>query len=151
MVDGIAHMFLRKHAAQRPSPKQVKLSSSARILDWKTPIPSLNGTATGISILRRVAFWVPASLQLLLISLSPVKSRAAVQRTFARRDVASHWLAAILSLKRNSTRGADGAPPTPLVRVFVDRAIHRINHDQGRYLLLSPPGNRLLGKACHLP
>lgn len=39
LVNEYVRMFLRKYAPPRLPPKQVKLSSSSRVLDWKTPIP----------------------------------------------------------------------------------------------------------------
>ena len=39
LVNEYVRMFLRKYAPPRLPPKQVKLSPSSRVLDWKTPIP----------------------------------------------------------------------------------------------------------------
>src|ERR1700691_2125406 len=39
LVEEYVRMFLRKYAPQRLPPKQVKLSSPARVLGWKKPIP----------------------------------------------------------------------------------------------------------------
>jgi len=39
LVDEYIRMFLRRYSSQRLPPKQVELSATARVLDWKTPIP----------------------------------------------------------------------------------------------------------------
>jgi DNA-binding transcriptional LysR family regulator len=39
LVNEYVRMFLRKYAPQRRPPQQVRLSPSARVLDWKTPSP----------------------------------------------------------------------------------------------------------------
>jgi len=39
LIEEYVRMFLRKYAPQRLPPKQVKLSPSAQVLGWKTPIP----------------------------------------------------------------------------------------------------------------
>jgi DNA-binding transcriptional LysR family regulator len=39
LVEEYVRMFLRKYIPQRLPPKQVKLSPSAKVLGWKTPIP----------------------------------------------------------------------------------------------------------------
>ena len=41
LVNEYVRMFLRKYAPHRLPPKQVKSSPTARVLDWKTPIPPL--------------------------------------------------------------------------------------------------------------
>jgi hypothetical protein len=37
LVNEYVRMFLRKYAPPRRPPKEVKLTPSARVLDWKTP------------------------------------------------------------------------------------------------------------------
>ena len=39
LIEEYVRIFLREFAPQRLPPKQVKLSATARVLDWKTPIP----------------------------------------------------------------------------------------------------------------
>lgn len=39
LIDEYVRMFLRRYSSQRLPPKEVKLSSSAQVLGWKTPIP----------------------------------------------------------------------------------------------------------------
>jgi len=41
LVNEYVRMFLRKYSPQRLPTKQVKLSPTARVLDWKTPIPAI--------------------------------------------------------------------------------------------------------------
>ena len=39
LIEEYVRMFLRRYSSQRLPPKQVKLSPSAQVLGWKTPIP----------------------------------------------------------------------------------------------------------------
>jgi len=39
LVEEYVRMFLRKYAPPRRPPKEVRSSPTARVLDWKTPIP----------------------------------------------------------------------------------------------------------------